>query len=60
MLRETTQKKIIDIKISDCIKQVGKGKEDQLTELVIEILVELILNRCHEESNQTSVISSLG
>lgn len=43
-------------KISACIKQVGKGKEDQLTELVIEILVELILNRCHEESNQTSVI----
>lgn len=50
MLSEYTQKDIIDMEISNSIKQFENDKEDQLKELVIEILVESILNQCRKES----------
>ncbi|STO10702.1 hypothetical protein [Flavobacterium hibernum] len=56
MLSEYTEEDIIDMKILNCIKQFENDKEEQLTELVIEILVESILNQCYEESNQISTI----
>ena len=56
MLREYTEEDIIDMKISNCIKQFENEKEEQLIELVIEILIESILSQCHEESNQISTI----
>lgn len=37
------------MKISNCIKQFENEKKEKITELVIEIFVESILNRCHEE-----------
>ncbi|WP_164975007.1 hypothetical protein [Flavobacterium sp. YO12] len=51
MLREYTEDDIIDMKIPNCIEQFENEKEKQLTELVIEILVESILSQYHEESN---------
>jgi hypothetical protein len=56
MLSEYTQEDMIEIKISNCVKQFENDKEERMMELVTEILVESILNQCHEESNQISEI----
>lgn len=56
MLSEYTQEDMIEMKISNCIKEFQNEKEEQLTELIIEILVDSILNQCHEESNQISEV----
>lgn len=52
MMRECIEDEVIDVKISNCIKQFENVKEEQLTELIIEILVESIIKEYYEESNQ--------
>lgn len=56
MLSEYTREDIIEMKISNCVKQFESDKEELMMELVTEILVESILNQCYEESNQISKI----
>lgn len=56
MLSEYTPEDMVDMKISNCLRKFENEKEEQLTELVIEILVESILNQCNEESNKISEI----
>lgn len=56
MLSEYTEGDMIDMKISNSIRQFENDKEEQLTELVIEILVESILSQSNEESNQISEV----
>lgn len=56
MISECIEDEVIDLKISNYVKQFENVKEEQLTELIIEILVESILKEYHEESNQIFAI----
>jgi hypothetical protein len=56
MISECIEDEVIDMRISNCIKQFEDVKEGQLTELIIEILVESIMKEYHEESNQIFTI----
>ncbi|MDI5887667.1 hypothetical protein [Flavobacterium yafengii] len=60
MMREYTEEEILNMKVSNYVKQFENAKEQQLTELIIEILVESIMKEYHEESNQILRFSNIG